>query len=144
MHDIPVGFHFKVEFGVGEPDVDHRFQEVTGLSAEVTVEELREGGLNRYVHRLPNGAKYGNLVLKRGFVPEDSDVADWCREAVEHFQFAPRDVRVILLNAEHEPLASWSFLRAWPVKWAASDLKAQDNALVIETLELAYSMFRRE
>lgn len=142
MHDIPVVFHFKVEFGATSADQDVRFQEVTGLSAEVSAEELREGGLNEYVHRLPTGAKYGNLVLKRGFV-NSSEVADWLRQAVESFEFEPKDVTVTLLNEEHEPLAAWSFLRAWPVKWSLSDFKAQENALAVESMELAYQGFRK-
>jgi phage tail-like protein len=140
--DFPVVFHFKVEFGGGADAADNRFQEVNGLSAEITTEELREGGLNEYAHRLPTGAKYGNLVLKRGFV-NATDVAVWCRLAVEQFVFAPRDVLVTLLNEQHEPVAGWTFLRAYPVKWSVSDLKAQDNAIAVESLELAYRMFRR-
>ena len=142
MHDIPVVFHFKVEFGTSSPDQDVRFQEVTGLQAEVTTEELREGGLNEYAHRLPTGAKYGNLVLKRGFV-NDSKVAEWFRKAVEGFEFEPQDVTVTLLNEEHEPLVAWSFLQAYPVKWSVSDLKAQDNALAVESMELSYQRFRK-
>lgn len=142
MYPIPVGFHFKIEFENIGTDNDARFQEVTGLSAEVNVEEIREGGQNRFAHRLPNGAKYGNLVLKRGLL-DDSDVAAWCRDAIENFIFEPKDVTVYLLNEEHEPLATWHFLKAWPVKWSITDFKAQDNALVVETLELAYRRFRK-
>ena len=43
MHNIPVGFHFLVDFGVGVPGIDHRFQEVSGLGAEITTEETEEG-----------------------------------------------------------------------------------------------------
>ena len=142
MLDVPVVFHFKVEFGDSSPDRDNRFQEVTGLSAEMIVEEFREGGLNQYVHKLPNGAKYGNLVLKRGYI-NDSDVTKWCRNAIENFVFETKDISVSLLNDEHEPLANWQFLRAWPVKWSVSDFKAQENALVVESLEFAYAMFRK-
>lgn len=148
MHDMPVVFHFKVEFGPSPTDSsaiggkDHRFQEVTGLSAEVTTEEFREGGLNEYAHRLPTGAKYGNLVLKRGFIT-DSKIGDWVRNTLENFVFEPRDVTVLLLNEDHDPLTSWKFLHAYPVKWAVSDLKAQENALAIESMELAYRQIRR-
>ncbi|GJL65137.1 MAG: phage tail protein [Nitrospirales bacterium] len=142
MHDFPVVFHFKVEIGLSSEDQDIRFQEVTGLSAEISTEEFREGGLNEYAHKLPTGAKYGNLVLKRGLVT-GSEVRDWIRDAVENFQFEPRDVSVILLNQEHEPLVTWNFLGAYPVKWSLSDLKAQDNALAIESVELAYRRFRK-
>lgn len=144
MHQIPVSFHFKVEFEDAGDDQDVRFQEVTGLSGEVTTEEFKEGGLNEYVHRLPTGAKYGNLVLKRGFVTDvDSGLAKWCRQGIEDFTFKPKELTVTLLNEEHEPLAVWSFVGAWPVKWSVSDLKAQDNTLAIESLEISYRRFRR-
>lgn len=140
-HRIPVAFHFKVEVGGAADDEDIRFQEASGLGAEIGLEELREGGLNEYVHRLPTGAKYGNLVLKRGYV-KDSGLASWCRDAIESFAFEPRDVQVTLLDENHAPLAAWSFAGAYPVKWRLADLKAQDNALAIETLELAYRTAR--
>lgn len=140
----PVGFHFRVSFslsGVGEKD--SRFQEVTGLSAELGTEELQEGGENRFVHRLPTLPKYGNLVLKRGLLT-DSELIQWCRNAIENFSFEPTRVDVTLLNEEHQPLGfTYSFARAWPVKWAVSDFKAQENGLVVETLELSYNYFTR-
>ena len=54
-----------------------------------------------------------------------------------------RDVLLHLLNANGEALATWTFQDAYPVKWSLSDLKAQESVLAIETLELAYSTFRR-
>lgn len=139
----PVGFHFRVDFvGLAAGTVDSRFQEVSGLAAELTVEELVEGGENRFTHRLPGPAKYGNLVLRRGMLT-DSALLDWCEDAILHFQFQPVTVNVTLLNEQHKPLAAWRFERAWPVKWALSDFKAQENAIVVETLELAYSYFTR-
>ena len=139
----PVGFHFKVSVqldGLGENDA--RFQEVSGLNAELGTEDLVEGGENRFVHRLPIRAKYSNLLLKRGMLT-DSGLIGWFRDAVENFLFKPADVLVTLLNESHEPLAQWSFKRAWPVKWTISDFKAQDNTVVVETIELAYQYFRR-
>lgn len=136
----PVGFHFKVEFGLaGLADADFRFQEVGGLSAEIPTEELAEGGENRFTHRLPGRAKYGNLILKRGLFV-DSKLVSWVRDAVENFKFEPTDVLVTLLNEKHEPLRAWNFPKAYPVKWTFSDLKAQESGLVVETLELAYTL----
>lgn len=143
MYELPVGFYFGVEFGIGEQNNDHLFQEVGGLSAEVTLEEYQEGGLNQYAHRMPTGTKYGNLVLRRGMF-NDSKVAEWCRKAIENFIFEPTDVTVTLFNEAQEPLAAWNFIRAYPVKWSVSDFKAQDNALVIESIELAYSSFKKD
>jgi phage tail-like protein len=142
MADIPAVFHFRVEVAGFSDDQDIRFQEVTGLSAEVSTEEFREGGLNQYAHRIPTGAKYGNLVLKRGYV-EGSALIDWCRKAVEDFSFEPKDLTVSLLDPRHEPLVTWSFTGAYPAKWSVSDLKAQESALAIESLELVYQSFRK-
>jgi phage tail-like protein len=138
----PVVFHFRVIFDKSTEDGDARFQEVSGLTAEVNVEEYREGGLNVYAHRLPTGAKFGNLVLKRGYM-SDTAMATWCRNAIEQFVFEPKTVDVALLNHEHTPLAQWSFTGAYPVKWSLADFKAQDNAIAIESMELAYRTFRK-
>lgn len=138
----PVGFHFKVNFNLGESDADNRFQDVGGLSAEIATEELKEGGLNGFSYKLPTQAKYGNLTLKRGMLL-DSKVVDWIKEAVENFEFNPTEVTVKLLNEEHTTLATWSFTGVYPVKWSVSDLKAMESALVVETLELAYQSFRQ-
>jgi len=139
----PVAFHFSVRFAFssqGSPDT--RFQDVSGLSVSLGIEEVKEGGENRFTHRLPSPAKYGTLVLKRGLLL-DSDVRDWIEKAVMNFDFEPTEIYIDLLNEEHEPLSSWTFTRAWPVKWQVSDLKSTGNEVVIETLELAYASFRR-
>lgn len=140
----PVGFHFKVEFpGITQKDADTRFQEVAGLSAELTTEELMVGGENRFAYKLPARSKYGNLVLKRGMLA-DSGLISWFTRAFEDFEFKPVDVEVHLLNENHDVNCSWTFLRSYPVKWMVSDLKAQDSAIVVETIELAYQYFRKK
>lgn len=142
MYKIPVVFQFKVEVAGFNGD-DTLFQEVTGLSAEVTTEELKEGGLNTHSHRLPTGVKFGNLVLKRGMF-KDSAITKWCRKAIEEFTFEAKDVKVTLLDEKNEGLVSWSFKKAYPIKWSISDFKAQDNALVIESIEMAYQSFVKD
>ncbi len=141
-HDYPpVGFHFRVEFNLpnGQSGEIH-FQEVSGLSKEMQTEELIEGGENRFLYRLPKGTKYANLVLKRGMKPK-SDVVKWVKDAIDDFDFQPATVTVLLLNEEHKPLVKWEFVKAFPVKWSTSDLKAQENAVAIETLELNYQYY---
>lgn len=140
----PVSFHFRVDFGdLSGASIDTRFQEVSGLSMELGVEEYAEGGENRFVHRLPGRAKFGNLLLKRGLFT-NSALIKWCKLAIEEFIFQPVVVNVTLLNEKSDPLGStYSFINAWPVKWSVSDFKAQDNSLAIETLELSYNYFTK-
>lgn len=138
-----VGFHFKVSVnlpGVAQEDKESRFQEVSGLNKTIDIEELKEGGENRFAHRLPNPAKFGNLVLKRGLLTKSS-LIDWCFDAIDNFIFKPADVTITLLDEQHNPLSTWNITKAYPVKWATSDMKAQENSIAIETLELAYQNF---
>ncbi|HEU4716387.1 MAG TPA: phage tail protein [Bacteroidia bacterium] len=139
----PLGFHFRVEFldtSGAQKFSETSFQEVSGLTVEIGTEELSEGGVNDHSHRLPGKVKYGNLVLKRGMFT-DSKLVDWIVKAVENYSFDPLNITVSLLNADHQPLMSWHFFRAWPVKWVTSDFKAQDNGIVVESFELAYKNF---
>ena len=139
----PVGFHFRVDIdGLTTGDKDVNFQEVSGLDATVGELTHNEGGENRFVHRLPDRITYDKLVLKRGMLV-GSGLIGWFKDAVESFQFDPKDVLVTLLNAEHEPLEAWSFVKAYPVKWSISGFNAQGNELVVETIELTFQYFTR-
>lgn len=142
----PVGFYFKLEYSTGSNTVDAAFQEVSGLNAELGIDEVAEGGENRFKHRLPLPAKYSNLVLKRGLVTNGSALAEWCKETTESDFGQPiktQAITVSLLDSGGNKLMSWLFNDAWPVKWGASDFKSQENAIVIETLEFAYSFFTK-
>ncbi|RAW01594.1 phage tail protein [Pseudochryseolinea flava] len=141
----PVGFHFKVEVNlpdIAQEDREVRFQEVGGLNKTLEIEEFKEGGENRFAHRLPNPAKYANLVLKRGMLTK-SKLINWCFDAIDNFDFKPADITITLLDEKHNPLSVWNISKAYPVKWLTTDLKAQENAIVIETLELAYQYFTK-
>ena len=141
----PVGFHFRVEFKFSDQRAksEVNFQEVSGLNKEMTTEDFTEGGENRFVYRFPKGAKYPNLVLKRGMKP-DSKITDWVRDSIDNFDFNPVDITVTLLNPDHNPLVTWEFVKCWPLKWSVSDLKAQENAVVIESLELNYNYYTQK
>lgn len=138
----PTSFHFRVSIPVGSNKFDTSFQEVGGLSAEIATEDLAEGGVNTQTHRLPGRAKYGNLVLKRGILT-NSALIQWFKDAIESYSFAPADISVYLLNKDDTAIITWEFIQAWPVKWVIGDLKATDNAVAVETIELAYHRFVR-
>lgn len=136
----PVGFYFELSFA-GE---DSAFQEVTGLSKEMSVEEIVGGGENRFKYRLPTVVTSQNLVLKRAIIPSGSQLVNWCAGVLDGGLAMPiqtTDVTVSLLDASGDPLMQWTFYSAYPVKYSVSDFKSQDNSLVIESIELAYTYF---
>jgi phage tail-like protein len=152
-----VGFHFIVRFeGIGQSasigpitvstaDIDTRWTEVGGLNVEMTTEELIEGGENRFVHKLPQRAKYPNLVLKRGYFSSlPSPLMKWANDAISNFDIKPCQVQVMLLDEMHLPAQIWSFKNAYPVKIIMGDFKATDNNFLVESLELSYQLFKKE
>ncbi len=137
----PWAFYYKVEFiDVSKDKNDIRFQTVSGLTVEYDFESIKEGGENRFEHKLPVRTKYTDLVLKRGMLT-DSAVVDWFLKAFRDREFSPTSINVILMNEKGDPLKTWKVAQAIPKKWSVSDLNASDNAIVVETLELTYQYF---
>lgn len=139
-----VGFHFLVKISRPDlPDADMRFQEVSGLTAELETETLAEGGENRFSHRLPGRGKYPNLVLKRGLITE-SKLVEWFQDSVQNLDIKPASVLVSLLNEKHVPIITWNLVDVWPVKWSVSNFNAQNNAVAVDTIEMSYKYFTRD
>ena len=140
----PVGFYFMVTFLVGgliPNPLDIRFQKVSGMTSTIETSEVREGGENLFVHRLPTRVTYDNLVLERGMVI-GSFLNGEFNFAMSTLRFEPGRVIVMLLNVENKPIAAWLFQDTYPLRWAVSDLDANQNAVVIDTMELAYTRFQ--
>lgn len=140
----PVSFYFAVYFSDISAVTDNSFQEVQGLSSEVELESIKEGGENRFTHRVPGRAKYPNLVLKRGLITFGSILATWCEECLSGeytTPIEPKTLTVMLMDEYQIPLRTWNIVNAYPVKWQVSDFNAMESKLAIETIELAYNYF---
>ncbi|MEP5340743.1 MAG: phage tail protein [Algibacter sp.] len=124
--------------------IDVRFQRVSGISTEVELEMINEGGQNLHAHRLPKKVSYNNLVLERGYVASviPSPLIIEFNLAFSRFKFYPSNVLVTKFNEANIPIGAWLFFKAYPVKWSMSDLDAQSNSVAIDTMELAYTRFQ--
>lgn len=143
MPDLKTGFYFGLAISRSTGS-DVGFQEVSGLTAEMAVEEVVSGGENRFKYRLPGITTYPNLVLKRGIASEASPLIKWCQLTLDSGLAKPmivKDISLNLLNENGDTCMSWDFVRAYPIKWSVSDLKAQESSILIETIELAYQYF---
>lgn len=137
----PVGFHFQVRFEISNEAIDARFQEVSGISSDLETEDVTEGGENRFKYKLPVRISHPSLVLKRGMVT-DSALIKWIRNALDNFDITPISIVVSLLNENHQPLISYAFINAYPLKWSVSAFNAESSNLVIETIEMYYQFYR--
>jgi len=119
------------------------FTEVSGLSVQVDVEEVREGGQNHYVHRLPGQMKWPNIVLKRGVTDSDS-LFEWFSKtsgnglAGQGNRLERKTGEIVLVDAARRPLRRWRFVGAFPVKWTGPRLAAGSSDLATEELEFTH------
>lgn len=116
------------------------FSEFSGLQAEVEVFDYQEGGCNDFVHKLPGRVKFTNITLKRGVAYTD-ELWRWFEDVING-KVKRQDVSVVIYNANHKEVKRWNFSRAYPVKWVGPAFKASENAISIETLELAHEGMR--
>ena len=120
------------------------FQEISGISEESSLEEVICGGENRFKYKLPTVATSQNLMLKRALVPVSSKLVNWCKDSIGGGfikKIEPNDISINLLDADGYVTMKWTFHKAYPIKYAFSDLKSQESSLVIESMDLAYTYF---
>ncbi len=137
-------FYFSVKVAGKNSAHDVAFQEASGLSKEMGLEEVVSGGENRFKYRLPGHISYPNLVLKRGVARAESPLAQWCQSTLDGGLGKPistHNLIVSLLDEDGQVSMSWTFVKAYPIKWQMSDLKSQEGSILMETIEFAYRYF---
>lgn len=109
------------------------FTECTLPSLEWDIEELKEGGLNTYVHQLPGRLKAAKVSLKNGV--GKSSLLDWYIEAIGK-TVSRKSITITLLDAKRKSLMVWNIKDAYPIKWAGPQLNTTQNTIAIQTLDL--------
>lgn len=141
-YNPPVAFKFHVFVDDMDGVKEGSFQEVLGLNVKLETEDIQEGGENRFIHKFPKAPKYPNLILKRGMLM-GSPLMEWAYSSIGRFSFKPKTILVILLDENMIPLLGWNVINAIPVGLQLSDLKAEENKIMVESIELAYDYFEK-
>jgi phage tail-like protein len=143
--------------GIGKAVLFGAFSEVTGLNAEMDVEEYREGGNNTAPRKFIKSGKHPNLVFRRG-VTLNADLWDWYYQVLYKTTNPIRKNGFVLLTdrgtgisalaggptslglpgLDRLPVAIWFFRNALPQKLQGPTLNAKSNEIAIETLEITH------
>ncbi len=118
------------------------FQQVTGLSGELEVMAYPEGGANDSVHQLPVRHSWGRITLHRG-VARDPGLWYWYQAGMRESLGARRDGVIIQCTPMGLPAVAYAFRGGLAAKWGGPALNAHDNAVGIETLEIAHEGLER-
>lgn len=115
------------------------FTECTLPNFEIETEQIKEGGLNDYIHSVPGRGKPGNLTLKHGVMLNDQFM-QWAYQVMANSFGAEKfkSVSVIMVNINLKPIYRFDFERAFPVKWTGPSFKSGDSAVAVESIELAH------
>ncbi|MFC5406956.1 phage tail protein [Cohnella soli] len=133
-HKVNGAFRFVVEL---DNMLVAGFSEVFGLETQIEYEEIREGGVNGYVHRLPKGVRNSSIVLKRG-LSSSQELWSWYSQATLG-KVTRKSGSIILYKQDGSELCRWNFFDAYPTKWSGPSLNAASSDVAIETIELAHN-----
>ncbi len=139
MPDPYRNFNFLVEIdGITQAG----FSDVSGLSADNTPIEYREGGMTTMVRKLPGLTKYSNITLKWGLT-DSRELYDWFHDVTQGT--ITRKTGSIVVNDVDgvTEKVRWNFYNAWPTKWTGPTFTAKGNDVAIDTLELAVERVER-
>ena len=126
--------------------MDNYFQKIRGIQVTRKTEEIASGGSNNYYFKLPQNLVYENLILERGFLDVQSPLSRWCSKSLEEGDGEINTKTVVVTLKDYSgknSIASWCFYGCYPVKWSFSDLQSDQSILAIETIEIAYSYFKK-
>ncbi len=135
-------FNYLVNLGDGtEGEVQGGFSEVSGLNAEVTIAEYRNGNAPvNYVTKVPAIHKAGDVTLKRGVIGSEN-IYNWLDQVRAGDVQAKRNVEVKLKNEDpssQSAVVTWKLVNAIPIKWTGPTLTAKGGSdVAVEELVLA-------
>ena len=142
-------FNYLVNLDDGtEGEIMGGFSEVSGLSAEITVAEYRNGNAQvNYVTKIPAVHKAGDVTLKRGVIGADN-IYSWLDQIRAGDVSAKRTVLVKLKNEDPtsaSAVVTWKLINAMPIKWTGptltakggSDVAMEELVLSVEHIEQA-------
>lgn len=142
-------FNYLVNLDDGtEGDIAGGFSEVSGLNAEVTVAEYRNGNAPvNYVTKIPAIHKAGDVTLKRGVIGAEN-IYSWLDQVRAGDVGAKRNVTVKLKSEDPTSataVVTWKLVNAMPIKWTGPTLTAKGGSdVAIEELVLAVEHIEQE
>lgn len=139
----PVEIHAGFRFVIRIDNINAAaFTECTLPRLQVETEDIKEGGQNSYIHRLPVRVNAGTVTLKHGLTKSDELLNWYLQVLMGQVKNATRNVSVVIYDSTRKiQIATWSFTRAYPIRWGGPTLRSSESAIAIEELELAHHGF---
>jgi phage tail-like protein len=115
------------------------FTTLDGLTAEYEVHSYHEGGENGFVHQLPGRLKYGNIKLTRPVDLKSKGLGIWFRLMSKGIGTRRHTATVVAFNDNSEPVAEWTFMDIWPVRYQGPSFNTEGAKVATEVFEFAHN-----
>jgi phage tail-like protein len=140
--DALIAQHFSIEIGSIEIA---QFTEVSGLSSEIDVVELKENTADGkpIIHKLPGAPKPPTITLKRA-KNGSNDLWNWHKAMLEgRVMDARKEGSVVLKDFEGAEVSRYNFTGAWVSKLSTSTLKSGSNEVLMEEVTIVCEHMER-
>lgn len=138
MHNSFINaYHFTAEWGGSRIE----FSEISGLDIEIDVINYRTGNSPEEQEiKIPGITRFPNVTFKRSIRKGDKEFFSWI--STKRFgQVERRNIRISLLNENHEPIFVWLLKNCFPVKYTGPVLLSNDSEVAVESLTVAHEGF---
>jgi len=113
------------------------FAECEGLKLERDVEEVKEGGNNLFIYKLPGRIKQENIRLRRG-VTYSHKLWEWFIKGTYMGTVERKNISIIVGDSTQKVVQRWDVLDAWPTRYEGPELKVDSIQAALEMIELAH------
>lgn len=113
------------------------FSKITGIDNELSIETIREGGVNDRVITLYTPKKdYGKLTFQHGIGDFNLMNQNFTMARFGYLLQLPGTIVSFSNNKIHR---IYCFSQSAPVKWSISELDASNGSIIIDTIEMIHS-----
>ena len=140
-------FRFKVVFFEGDSAATDTvlasgsFAECSGLEASMEAKAIKVGGSNMGVKQLVGRVNFATVILKRG-ITAGNELWRWFYDVANGSYERRLRVEISLLSIDSgqddEPVMTWKFEKALPVKFKSAEFNAKANEVGIEELHFVH------
>jgi phage tail-like protein len=140
--DSLVAQYFKVQV---EGVIIASFQEVSGITSEVEVVELKANGMDGkpILKKMIGAKKPPTITLKRA-ADASMDLWNWHKAALDgDIIGARKDGSIVQFDFVFGEVARYNFYDAWVSKFEATGMKAGDNSPAVESVTIVCERLER-
>ncbi len=143
MPETHLGYRYQV---LTKRDPVAVFTEVILPTITMETEDVKEGGQNKFIHKLPGRINAGTVKFKHGIAIVDM-MMKWYVDVIEKQKYGKATDELIVVQLTPSPLPIplpfplriWVFHDAYPIKWTGPQLQSSQSAAIVEEFEFAHS-----